>query len=289
MTDINERAEQCGYNEFMENALTYPPKGKLPTAPDSSRPGCDVWESIVSAAYYVNPCFNIYHLTDFCPYTWNTMGFPSLAGGPNNYFNRSDVQAIIHAPPTNYLVCGEYDVFPKGDKSVPSALGPLPSVIERTNNTIIGHGWLDFLLFANGTLATIQNMTWNGAQGFQKPPKEPLFVPYHAGLAELGEGTAPTPFTQDAGAGYLGTAHTERGLTFTSVYLSGHGRLSSDISFPIRLSEKANPFCRNPAVCPWCRLQTTRVPAWACQELVHDRELHHLALIPSVRWEVKFP
>ncbi|KAL2010376.1 hypothetical protein VTN00DRAFT_6183 [Thermoascus crustaceus] len=222
MTDINKRAEECGYNEFMENALTYPPKGKLPTAPDSSRPGCDVWESIISAAYYVNPCFNIYHLTDFCPYTWNTMGFPSLAGGPNNYFNRSDVQAVIHAPPTNYLVCGEYNVFPKGDKSVPSALGPLPSVIERTNNTIIGHGWLDFLLFANGTLATIQNMTWNGAQGFQKPPKEPLFVPYHAGLAELGEGTAPTPFTQDAGAGYLGTAHTERGLTFTSVYLSGH-------------------------------------------------------------------
>lgn len=226
MAEINKRASQCGYIEFMENALTYPPKGKLPPAPSSQTPGCDVWDAIISAAYYVNPCFNIYHLTDYCPYLWDEMGFPSLAGGPNDYFNRSDVQAALHAPPTNYAVCGEYDVFPHGDRSAPSALGPLPGVIERTNNTIIGHGWLDFLLFANGTLATIQNMTWNGAQGFQRPPVEPLFVPYHPGLAELGQGTAQAPFTQDAGAGYLGTAHTERGLTFTSVYLSGHGELS---------------------------------------------------------------
>lgn len=222
--EINERAEKCGYFEFLEKALVYPPTGKLPTAPDSSKPGCDVWDDIYAALLDINPCFNIYHLTDFCPYLWDEMGFPSLAGGPNDYFNRSDVQAVLHAPPTDYSVCGEATIFANGDNSVPSALGPLPSVIERTNNTIIGHGWLDYLLFLNGTLATIQNMTWNGAQGFQKPPVEPLYVPYHWGLAELFEGTATAPFTQDAGAGYLGTAHTERGLTFTSVYLSGHGK-----------------------------------------------------------------
>ncbi|KAJ9312527.1 hypothetical protein DTO271D3_7229 [Paecilomyces variotii] len=222
MTEINERAEKCGYFDFLDKALTYPPTGKLPTAPNSSEPGCDVWDVTYAALLDINPCFNIYHLTDFCPYLWDEMGFPSLAGGPNDYFNRSDVQAAIHAPPTDYSVCGETDIFPNGDGSLPSALGPLPSVIERTNNTIIGHGWLDYLLFMNGTLATIQNMTWNGAQGFQKPPVEPLYVPYHWGLAELANGTVSAPFTQDAGAGYLGTAHTERGLTFTSVYLSGH-------------------------------------------------------------------
>ena len=158
MTSINQRAESCGYIEFMNNALVFPPTGKLPTAPNSSLPGCDVWDDIVAAAYYVNPCFNFYHLTDFCPYLWDVMGFPSLATGPNDYFNRSDVQAAIHAPPTNYLVCGEYE-FLRPDGSVPSGLGPLPSVIERTNNTVIGHGLLDYLLFANGTLVTIQNMT----------------------------------------------------------------------------------------------------------------------------------
>ncbi|KAF9894068.1 hypothetical protein FE257_009041 [Aspergillus nanangensis] len=220
--EINARAESCGYNAFLDTALTYPPPKDFPMLPNTTAEGCDIWDAIVKAAYNVNPCFNMYHLTDFCPYLWDEMGFPSLAGGPNNYFNRSDVQRAIHAPKTDYAVCGEATTFAKGDQSLPSGLGPLPSVIERTNNTVIGHGWLDYLLFMNGTLVTIQNMTWNGAQGFQQPPTEPLFVPYHYGLDMLYDGTAPNPYTLDAGAGYLGTAHTERGLTFSTVFLSGH-------------------------------------------------------------------
>lgn len=144
------------------------------------------------------------------------MGFPSLAAGPEVYFNRSDVQKALHVPPTNYSLCNESVIFPNGDGSVPSALGPLPKVIEETNNVIIGHGWFDFLFFLNGTLATIQNMTWNGAQGFQKAPTEPLIVPFTIGQVE-------DPNTWDAGSGVLGTAHTERGLTFSSVYRAGHG------------------------------------------------------------------
>ncbi|KAA8649492.1 hypothetical protein EYZ11_010086 [Aspergillus tanneri] len=221
VSHIETQAENCGYNKFLDEALTFPPPKDFPSAPDPSRDGCAVWDEILAAAFNVNPCFNMYHLTDFCPYLWDEMGFPSLAGPPNNYFNRSDVQKAIHVPPTNYAVCGGH-IFPGGDQSVPSALGPLASVIERTNNTIIGHGWLDYLLFMNGSLATIQNMTWNGAQGFQRQPDEPLYVPYHKGLAELPNGNVKQPFIWDAGAGILGTAHTERGLTFTTVYLAGH-------------------------------------------------------------------
>ncbi|KAI7021273.1 alpha/beta-hydrolase [Hortaea werneckii] len=226
MTDINERAEKCGYFEFMDYALNFPPITKLPSGPNISAPGCSVWDDIVTAAITVNPCFNFYHLTDFCPYLWDELGFPSLGWGPNNYFNRSDVQKAINAPPTSYAICGNDNLGL--DSSIPSALGPLPSVIERTNNVILGHGWLDYLLLANGSLATIQNMTWNGAQGFQSPPSDPFVVPSNPGLDEvitavLYQGSIPEePVGIVTGAGVMGTTHTERGLTFVTVDLAGH-------------------------------------------------------------------
>lgn len=63
MSDINQRAEECGYFSFMEQALTFPPSNESLVLPNASAPGCDVWDDIVTAAIYVNPCFNIYHLT----------------------------------------------------------------------------------------------------------------------------------------------------------------------------------------------------------------------------------
>ncbi|TVY19505.1 Carboxypeptidase cpdS [Lachnellula arida] len=231
MAGIEARAESCGFTAFHDKWTSeFPPSGPIPAAPDWTQPGCDLYDDIYNAAYYVNPCFNIYHLTDFCPFLWDELGFPSLAAGPNNYFNRSDVQAVIHAPPTDYYVCtGGSNLFPNGDQSVPSALGPLPSVIERTNNTMIGHGLLDFLLFSNGSLITIQNMTWNGLQGFQSAPSytQNFYVPYHQTLGEIldwvNDAIPNSPsFTDTAGAGYQGTWHTERGLTFVTVALAGH-------------------------------------------------------------------
>lgn len=86
------------------------------------------------------------HLTP-TRFLWDELGFPPLSVGPNNYFNRSDVQEVIHAPPTDFYICGGGpNIFPDHDKSLPSALGPLPSVIERTNNTIIGMAYLNFLV-----------------------------------------------------------------------------------------------------------------------------------------------
>lgn len=231
MANITARAASCGYTDFFNTySTTFPPPGPIPAAPSGRRPGCDLYDDIYNAIYFVNPCFNIYHLTDYCPYLWDELGFPSLGAGPNDYFNRSDVQAVLHAPPTNYFICeSPPNLFPDNDRSVPSALGPLPSVIERTNNTMIGHGLLDFLLFANGSLITIQNMTWNGAQGFQTAPSstDNFFVPYHESLGyilEVSNSALPNlpPVYDTAGAGYQGTWHTERGLTFVTVNLAGH-------------------------------------------------------------------
>jgi carboxypeptidase D len=91
---------------------------------------------------------------------------------------------------------------------------------------------LDFLLIANGSLATIQNMTWNGKQGFQTAPSSSLnfYVPYHQSLGailhEIEYQPIPSvPQTDVAGAGLLGVTHTERGLTFVTVNGAGHGKL----------------------------------------------------------------
>lgn len=73
------------------------------------------------------------------------------------------------------------------------------------------------VLILNGTLLMIQNMTWNGAQGFTKEPSDPFFVPYHENLS---------PSTLTA-SGIMGTTHTERGLTWVSVDLSGHSKFFS--------------------------------------------------------------
>ncbi|KAF3765334.1 alpha/beta-hydrolase [Cryphonectria parasitica EP155] len=230
---INERAEACGYNAFMDLALTFPPAGKFPT-PTSLGTGnfsgyeCDVLDDIYLAALYVNPCFNFYHITDFCPFLWDELGFPSLGDGPNNYFNRTDVQEALNVQPhVDYAICGD-DTLGL-ESSQPSSFTVLAGVVERTNNVIVGSGNLDFLLITNGTLATLNNMTWNGAQGFSSSPfTDKFFVPYNP---TIGAAIAETFYQSEipaisvglvAGGGYFGTTHTERGLTFVTVDLAGH-------------------------------------------------------------------
>jgi len=58
----------------------------------------------------------------------------------------------------------------------------------------------------------IQNMTWNGAQGFSRAPKDVFYVPYHVDWQ----------IESLAGAGRMGTTHEERGLTWVETWLSGH-------------------------------------------------------------------
>lgn len=214
--DIHERAAKCGYTNFLDKYLTYPPPGPLPNPPDANADGCDLWTDIYYAASAINPCFDIYQVATTCPLLWDVLGFPGsfdyLAGG-EIYFNRTDVQKAINAPVGAWEECSSDPVFVNGtDNSLPSGLSVLPGVIEYLNRTIIAHGSLDYVLIANGTLLMIQNMTWHGKQGFQEKPSSDFFVPYHA---EESLGTI-------AGAGVFGTTHTERGLTWVEVNLSGH-------------------------------------------------------------------
>lgn len=127
------------------------------------------------------------------------------------------MKKVIHAPEdTNWEICSSSSVFvgDNGDTSPPSAVqgGPLQKVIEKTNNVIVGHGDLDMVLIANGTLLTLNNLTFNGMQGFSQPPTEPFYVPYHDDPV----------MGSIAGAGVFGGWVRERGLTFVAVMLSGH-------------------------------------------------------------------
>ena len=225
---VHDKNDECNYTDYYNTYFTFPPPpGKFPVLPDpfaGDVPVCDLLDDVYAAAIAVNPCFNIYHITDTCPFLFSQLGIVNPGDyeppGAEVYFNRSDVQQAIHAPPTNWKLCTDTNVFGQGNDSralEDQSLGPaqndvLKRVIEHNNNTQIGVGNLDFLLPTNGTLLALQNVTWNGMQGFQSYPSTEFYTPYHP---EYNRGAL-------AGAGYLGFYGAERGLTFYQVQLAGH-------------------------------------------------------------------
>ncbi|EIW62227.1 alpha/beta-hydrolase [Trametes versicolor FP-101664 SS1] len=209
MAHLDSVAKKCGYAGYMKKYVTYPPKGLLPLPGKSieADPGCDVWDDIVDAALAINPAFNIYRIFDTWPILWDVLGFPGTFSQTQSplYFDREEVKRAIHAPVNvTWGECSDIDVFVggAGDQSLPPAFTVLPSVIEKSERAVIVHGLADFILIAEGTRIVIQNMTWNGKQGFHTPIKDDSFIV--------------------DGMGALGTTHTERGLTYFEVALSGH-------------------------------------------------------------------
>ena len=241
MDDINARDVACGYKAFRDDNLVYPATGKLPSAPAVEGNCSSIYNDIINAAQLVNPvssfsapwstvdllshqCWDIYQVATTCPLLWDVLGFPgSFTYSPTGatiYFDRPDVKKAINAPVNKtWEECADNSVYNttsgnsyEADHGLWSGLTVLPHVIEGINNTIIAHGNLDMILIKNGTLMTIQNMTWNGAQGFSEYPNDDFFVPYHNDY-ELGALAA---------SGVMGKTRTERGLTFVEINLSGH-------------------------------------------------------------------
>jgi carboxypeptidase D len=227
METITQHQKDCGYTEYMDTYFQFPPpQGAFPVPADpyaSENATCDQFDNFYSAILEVNPCFNIYHITETCPHPYSQLGIVNTGDysppGAEIYFNRTDVKIALHASvDSNWLQCSDVNVFGNGDqRGSDASLGPaqngvLQHVIEFTNNTIIGSGDLDMLLSTNGTLFAIQNMTWNGVQGFSEYPATPLYAPYHP---EYNGGAL-------AGSGVQGTWREERGLTFYTARLAGH-------------------------------------------------------------------
>ncbi|KAI9715942.1 MAG: hypothetical protein M1828_000530 [Chrysothrix sp. TS-e1954] len=223
---IQNISKTCGYDDFLAKGLKFPPDGPFAPAPGAFSNGtttddCDIFDAVFNAIFEINPCFDIYQVGQLCPIPWDVLGFPYsdfyLPPGFNQpYFNRTDVKEVIHAPvDVNWTICSNNPVFVDNkDLSLPSALtgGPLQRVIEKTNNVIVGHGALDSVLYLNGSLLTLNNLTWNGKQGFTAAPTKPFYVPYH---------NEPL-LASAAGAGVFGSWQEDRGLTFVGISLSGH-------------------------------------------------------------------
>jgi carboxypeptidase D len=216
MARLEQIDRQCGGTKFLNTYLTFPPKGPMPVGPPTNNPSCGrLWRYLRMLASKTNACFNQYQITTTCPLLWDVLGFPGsfeyLPEGARIYFDREDVKKAINAPAQTWAECSDIPLQ-FSDKSEPSSYSVLPRVIEKSKRTIISHGTLDFILLGNGTLLSIQNMTWNGAQGFQTQPKTPFVIPAHdsTGLSSV------------QGTGTQGIVHEERGLTWVEVFLSGH-------------------------------------------------------------------
>lgn len=206
-------SDACGYSDYFDKFVTYPPAGHLPlpvatNGTFSVIPSCHIHSSIQRAVGLLNPAFDVYRVSDTWPNIWSVLGFPRSTQ-EFIYFNRTDVQNAIHAPHVEWNICANNPVYvdpvtggPGRDQSIVSTLSVLPNVIEKSVRTVIVHGLADFILVAEGTRIAIQNMTWGGAQGFQTPIESENFI-----IKEMG---------------VYGNMHTERNLTYVEFYFSGH-------------------------------------------------------------------
>lgn len=240
LTEVQNLHLSCGYADYLDKYFVFPPSGEQPpthfTLADvilTSKPNCDIIDLVAFAASTINPCFNPYAINQKCPIPWDVLGFPtqllySPPGAPDVYFNRTDVKRAIHAPldvlwgvcTTQPVLLGDKNT--SGDNSVDSIQHVLPQVIEATNRVLVSNGDYDIVIMTNGTLLAIQNMTWNGALGFQSAPSTPIVIPIpdlvyaDAYVANIGYAG------QDGPQGTMGVQHYERGLMWAETYQSGH-------------------------------------------------------------------
>ena len=225
LTFLNNKSAACGYDDFLSTYLVYPPKpGPMPFPFPIEESGygtfdCDTRNVIVIGSQYQNQCYNVYNILDNCPPRSDVIQNP--IPGTEPYFNRADVKAALHVPATTDWVNGGRIVFanssldgssPQNDRSLMPIISVLPKIIEASKRTIIISGAMDSVVLHTGVELAIQNMTWNGAQGFQSGEMEKYVVdPF--------EEFVPETFS---GLGQLGKTHTERGLTYILLQRSGH-------------------------------------------------------------------
>ena len=229
--EIHAAAEACGYPDYLDKFLVFPPSGQQPaitSLPGMSENGtlreeCSLFTPLISAAFDINPCFSIYSVLSKCPRRFDPLGFSDgtnfMPDGATVYLNRPDVKAAIKAPvDMEWEFCSSDPVFVDGiDLSLdggPGSLPVLPRVIDATQNVVLGHGAQDFVLPEAGALLALQNISWGGQMGFQAAPSRPLVLPFST--------SDPDDLLNIAPGGTVGTWTQERGLTYFGAATTGH-------------------------------------------------------------------
>ncbi|KAH8657804.1 carboxypeptidase S3, penicillopeptidase S3, CPD-S3 [Xylariales sp. PMI_506] len=213
--------QSCGFADYIDTYLQFPPPGNQPSvffnssSPENS--SCALWEMLDNSAFAINPALNVYAVSDQYPLLWDILGhrtqFDYIPTGAAVYLNRTDVKKAMHAPDINWYLDQHFPVFvasggsggPEmaGDVSADPIQSVLPRVIEATNRVLVSNGNLDMIIITNGTLLSIQNMTWNGQLSFQTKPNETISVE----LPHLG---------------VVGVKHYERGLMWAETFQGTH-------------------------------------------------------------------
>jgi carboxypeptidase D len=235
IAQLEELDKTCGYAEYREKYLTFPASGVQPPKyfDYDADAACDVADTATNAAFGPNPCFNSYEINTQCPMPSDPLGFPTdieyvYTGLSPIYFDRTDVKKAMHAPlNVDWAECsgpvfiGDGGPEDEGDLSADPIQKVLPQVIEATNRVLIANGALDMIIITNGTLLSIQNMTWHGKLGFQSQPSTPIVITlpdlqYGPAFAHNGIAGLENP------QGTMGVQHYERGLMWAETFLSGH-------------------------------------------------------------------
>lgn len=90
--------QSCGYADYIDKYLTFPASGEQPPVffNYTSEASCDLWTLIDNALFAVNPCFDVYVITQMCPVSWEFLGAPTqliyTPPGADVYFDRTDVK-----------------------------------------------------------------------------------------------------------------------------------------------------------------------------------------------------
>ncbi|CAJ2504037.1 Uu.00g114310.m01.CDS01 [Anthostomella pinea] len=239
MDTIRYASRACGSDDYQNTHLVFPgnktASRDLPSVGTYEYHGVEracggLTHDIITALTALNPCFDITHISNYCPFLYSPIGVPTFieslvdeseglgrraAAYSGPYLNRDDVKAALHAPPHKVWVeCDQTGVSLYGNTITgrQPVREKLPRLIERSRRTIIVHGSLDMKVTVNGTLMALQGMHWGGARGFSSPPNETFYVP---AFSERSVGSV-------APRGISGRMITERGLTFVEVYGAGH-------------------------------------------------------------------
>lgn len=168
---VKAESDRCNLTDFISKNLKYPAKGRLPVASSD----CDPFDLYIKTATAHNPLFDYYNIKidKETPDDQQTV--------VEKFLNDVNVQDYIHAPRQTFKMC--QDVFAQNNTDQSDAGDSTPSythslfaqMIEFCGKFIVMAGTLDGLVLSEGVKLALQNLTWNGGQGFKEEANIPLY------------------------------------------------------------------------------------------------------------------